>query len=266
LAPPDLGSSRYLITGGYAAYVEDYKLYVGALSELKASAKSVVAQKKLPRLEEVITPQVVTEMKKYTLLLSDQRVGEKAIASQSEPFVTPFPFSYGKLRFSVDTNQGLNGQYVTLYNQSLDVAPPAATRYLSFTTKIETYQGTTERVDPVYMVIPPATKGPAVTPKKVRTPEETAERLAKEKARKEKSMWFAEKRDLLAKGKAEEKLAESAAKRARFLRAVDRTVDTHAAEDGWNVVVSKRPRKQKVKSVTQSQGKRVVVQETRTVS
>jgi hypothetical protein len=83
-------------------------------------------------------------------------------------------------------------------------------------------------------------KGPATTPKKVRTAEEIAERAKKESARKEKAAWFAARTLDLSKGKLEEKLGASVVKRALAISKADATVETHVDLDGWRVVTSKK--------------------------
>jgi len=83
-------------------------------------------------------------------------------------------------------------------------------------------------------------KGPAYTPKKVRSRKEIAERAEKETARKEKAAWFAARTLQLSKGKLEEKLGASVVKRALAISKADASVETHVDLDGWRVVTSKK--------------------------
>jgi len=103
-------------------------------------------------------------------------------------------------------------------------------------------------------------KGPAVTAKKVRTAAEIEQRAAKEKARREKSEWFASRRLALSKGKLEEKLAGSLRARASAISKVDASVTIGADLEGWRVVTHKKSdtSRARVKEVVVEGGKTTV--------
>jgi len=99
-------------------------------------------------------------------------------------------------------------------------------------------------------------KGPAKTPKKVRTPEEIAERAAKEAARKANLKWKREHEVMLSRGKLEEKLAKSALTRSVAIKKADGGVETELELDGWRVVTKTRREKtrERVKEVAVAGG------------
>jgi hypothetical protein len=244
------GSTDGKVVGkGYREYVSDYLFYTETLRRIKLNAK--IASK------EAVVIQGPVSIKTATIKIrgagpysevgvSDDPANSLKKRQVNKPIVSGFPVDKRAL-----VTDGVEGPDVWVSGVIGDYAsgdhqiPWGA----GFVTMNVAFQGGASDVQ-----YAPKKKGPATTPKKVRSAEEVAERAKKEEARKQKKAWFDEKSLALSKGKLEEKLAKSLTTRALAISKADSTVEVTADLDNWRVVTRKGTIKERVKQTSTVNG------------
>jgi len=161
-----------------------------------------------------------------------------------------YKFNLSSVSYSLDPGLS-NGDWVSLKGHNLTIGGLATAFADSGFFKLEEVKDITVADAPpgVKYVVTPKVKGPAATPAKVRTPEESAARKVKEEARVDRNAWFSKRNLELKKGQLEEKLAKSVLSRASAIKKADTTVETQVDLDGWRVTTGKRGNKKRVKEV-----------------
>jgi len=228
------GSVDGKVTGkGYQQYLDDYSLYRQALEgyklETKLASKTVLATLDTSLVVKDFTVEVLgaTKYRGAQKTATFKRTGaiKKGFSATDRAYLFDVD---GQLEYTSGVLGDLgSGDHTIPWYQG---ASPTGTATLRLTVT----------ATPAVIAEVPKKKGPATTPKKVRSPEEIAERAKKESARKEKAAWFAARTLELSKGKLEEKLGASVVKRASAITKADATVETHVDLDGWRVVTSKK--------------------------
>jgi len=245
---------QYLVPGGYRTYVADYRFYLESLKEIKQ--ESIIEKKQTAgtKLVVVDVSSKGANVDRWVLYIAGNVASQNQWASGENVTFKYAGFSVGPAELrkleaanasliagGAPNSKNVSGVWgVTIPGLFVKKLPAVTSQTFASVVRRET-----------------KAKGPAITPKKVRSAEEIAERKKKENARKERSAWFGKRKLELAKGKLEEKLASSVAKRAAKIVAADPSVSTSVDLDGWRVVTKDRPVRSKVTSVLTTGGSKV---------
>jgi len=251
LDAPRLSHKRYEGKGGYQDYLSDYKMYRASLVEYRLEGT-------LQRQQKVVVTVDPAKAGAATLTWEVKQVP----GNQIPPYKSEFGMvdSTGRETSTIDAGEAprvfwrRDKKSLRVFGktaETLSVGDKLQVPFVGFQSNLQMAEITITG----YTIVGKAAatfaekvkkpRGPAVTPKKVRTAEEISERAAKEKARKENLKWRKEHEAMLSKGKLEERLAKSAVIRAAAIKKADGSVETEVDLEGWRVVT--KPRREKTR-------------------
>jgi len=257
---PRLSHKRYDDKDGYARYLTDYNLYRQALLDYKLQGIGERTKKVLVEVnnqeagkvtlayELLTTPgQFMAEPKDFAMVSPSGRECGTFLPSEIPRWMYRSDKQSARNLDGKTAGQIEVGDELVLTRSAGNRVQQQRIRVRSKTVVGQVNASFAEKVK---------AKGPATTPKKVRTPEEIAERAAKEATRKANLKWKKEHEVMLSRAKLEEKLAKSALTRSVAIKKADGGVETEVDLDGWRVITKARREKtrERIKEVAVAGG------------
>jgi len=278
LAPPD--PKKYKAEN-YPTYVEHYKLYLHSLDAIKAERLLAKVEKR--EMKITLVPEEKGLARRYLL---NKAWNEYNSTNHGIVVSTIGTYRSGMLKHVSPEVLGSAARSALNVSEPVDTSSLGAILSFFLREGVEEQCGVTTvlavqgvqyklcvgdiirrsvKVEKIAKPVKP--KGPAQTPKKVRTPEEQAVHDAKLKARSERSAWFREHKLLASKGSVLKGLAAQSARITSEVRAAapSLTAEVHP-DDGWKLVTHRRGRRERVVEVEKGESKKTTRRFTRALS